>query len=485
MSEILGALFAVLVGMMYLPQVQNGIATQRHVMADVTTAQQQQQWVLAVSSYVSQNNAAYLSTANAATPLPISVAAVKAANVGLPVSFTGTNPFNQTWAAAVTQPSAGNLQVLIYTTGGTPIKDQELGLIARAANGVGGMIPTNNSGVYPGGAATAYGAFGAWQIPTASYGVAGGSPASLLTFSNGALTSNYLYRNAVPGQPQLNTMSTNLDMGGNTITNAQQIQLASGNGVQVGGSYYYGDGTNSAIRQSGTLYVQNQAGTAAASLNAGDTTTQNLTVNGNTTMAGGSIIYNPSTQYIETGGGNLYLKPWNGSGITVVGGGGGSGQLEVTGHLQADQAIDANNYIKPGNIASAGGGCGPSGAIGSDGSQTLFCQSGVWKTAGSPDAVYVFTGATFNTSVTLSNGYGKLLFVTAFGGQNTCNNSNAYDLQAYVNGGYVGGVSSNQSGGAATDSYTFLVPIGATYTVTSTPYLCGSGVIQLTAATVG
>ncbi|MFM0729320.1 shufflon system plasmid conjugative transfer pilus tip adhesin PilV [Paraburkholderia sediminicola] len=485
MSEILGALFAVLVGMMYLPQVQNGITTQRHVMADVTTAQQQQQWVLAVSSYVSQNNATYLSTANATTPIPISVAAVKAANVGLPVGFTGTNPFNQTWAAAVTQSSAGNFQVLIYTTGGTPIKDQELGLIARAANGIGGMIPTNNSGVYPGGAATAYGAFGAWQIPTAPYSVAGGSPASLLTFSNGALTSNYLYRNAVPGQPQLNNMNTTLGLNGNDINNvgqlnANKVVIAGGSNLQIGNSNIYGDYSgNTAMYQDGQLFIQHHDGSAADIAIVG-TVNSNGNLNLNTS---GAQITDPGRLHINAGE-NLYLQPWSG-GSTIVGGGGGSGQLQVTGHLQADQAIDSNSYIKPGNIASVGAGCSPWGAIGSDGSQALFCQSGVWKTAGSPDAVYVFTGATFNTSVTLSNGYGKLLFVTAFGGQNTCNNSNAYDLQAYVDGGYVGGVSSNQSGGAATDSYTFLVPIGATYTVTSTPYLCGSGVIQLTAATVG
>lgn len=354
MSEILGALFAVVVGLMYLPKVQNGVTTSRQVMADVATAQQQQQWVNAVTAFVQQNNAAYLSTATT-TPTPITVASVKAANVGLPTAFSGTNPFNQTWAAAITQPSAGNLQVLVYATGGKQINDQELGSIARAAQGVGGMIPTNNSGVYPGGAANAYGAFGAWKISTASYSVAGGTPASLLNFNNGALTSNYLYRNAVPGQPQVNTMNTNMSMGGNTITNAQQIQLAAGNGVQIGSSYIYGDANNSAIRQDGTLYVQNKTGTAAAPLNAGNTSTANLTVNGGATVNGN---------------------------VTIVGGSGGAGQLEVTGHLQADQAVDGNNYIKAGNIASAGAGCAPWGAYGSDGSQALFCQFGVWKPVG-------------------------------------------------------------------------------------------------------
>ncbi|VVE18937.1 shufflon system plasmid conjugative transfer pilus tip adhesin PilV [Pandoraea cepalis] len=353
MSEVLGALFALLVGMMYLPKIQSGIATERHVMTDVTTAQQQQQWVSAVSSYVSQNNATLLSTVTT-TPTPISVAAVKAANVGLPVGFTGTNPFNQTWAAAVTQPSAGNLQVLIYAIGGTRINDQELGSIARAAMGVGGMIPTNNSGVYPGGAATAYGAFGAWQIPTASYGVAGGSPASLLNFNKGTLTSNYLYRNAVPGQPQLNTMSTNLSMGGNTITNAQQIQLAAGNGVQVGSTYYYGDGFNSAIRQNGTLYIQNQAGTATASLNAG-----NITANGD---------------------------------------------AYATGAMQSGGRMTTGEYLQVNGYASAGSWCPSNGLVGRDGTGLLlFCRSGVWTAAGGGGSAVAYCKST-SCGITLPSG---------------------------------------------------------------------------------
>ncbi|MFM0265547.1 shufflon system plasmid conjugative transfer pilus tip adhesin PilV [Paraburkholderia sediminicola] len=412
MSELLGALFAVLVGMMYLPKIQSGIVTQRQVMADVTTAQQQQQWVNAVSAYVSQNNATYLSTATA-TPTPISVAAVKAANVGLPVGFAGTNPFNQTWAAAITQPSAGNLQVLVYTTGGTQINDQELGSIARAANGVGGMIPTNNSGVYPGGAATAYGAYGAWKIATASYGVAGGTPASLLNFSNGALTSNYLYRNAVPGQPQLNTMNTNFNMGGNSINNAATVnalQIAA-SGVTVAnatgaesvnlgsGSMVHYDAINQNYSQAdnGTV-IANHNGSGYAPLYAGPTS-----VNGDVTTTGslnfsssGQQISNPGRLHINVGE-NLYLQPWSG-GQTIVGGGGGSGQLEVTGHLQADQAIDSNNYIKPGNIGSVGAGCGPWGAIGSDGSQTLFCKNGVWRAAGGISSVVQVDSGGWNSS---------------------------------------------------------------------------------------
>lgn len=406
MDEILGALFAVVVGLMYLPQVSNAINTSRHTMTDVTTAQEQQQWATAVSNYVSQNMTTLESGATATTPVTLSVATVQAANVGLPTNFSGTNPFNQTWTAKVLQPASGTLQVLAFGSGGNVITDQELGQIARAAAGSGGFIPANNSGAYAGGSANAYGTYGAWKISTSSYSVgSGGRPASLLMFSNGTLSSNYLYRNAIPGQPQLNEMNTALGLNGNNINDVGQLSAntvvtAAGNGVQVGSSYLYGDTTITALRQNGGLYVQNQAGTAAAPINevgninsSGTVTaagaqingTSNLNgdvnVSGNTTMANGTQIYNPGTQYIETGGGNLYLKPWNGSGQTVVGGGGGSGQLEVTGNLNADQNVNVTGYVNVSGGAAVGSSCSPNGSIGNSGQGPLFCQSGVW-TAG-------------------------------------------------------------------------------------------------------
>jgi hypothetical protein len=363
-DEILGALFAVLVGMVYLPQVTNAITTSRHVMTDVTTAQEQQQWATAVSNYVSQNMTTLTSTATAGTPVTLSVATVQAANVGLPTNFSGTNPFNQTWTAQVLQPVSGTLQVLAFGSGGNAIKDPELGQIARAAAGSGGFIPTNSSGAYAGGPANAYGTYGAWKIATTGYAVgAGGAPATLLTFSNGTLSSNYLYRNAIPGQPQLNEMNTALGMNGNNINSAGQVNAntvvtAAGNGVQVGNSYYYGDSANSAIRQNGALYIQNVAGTAAADIaSVGNiTSTGSVNVAGNIT-AGGAV--QGSTLYST---GNLQV---NGSAQI-------NGTANVTGSLSSSGTVISNEGV------AIGSACSQNGAMANSGSGPLFCQSGVW-----------------------------------------------------------------------------------------------------------
>jgi hypothetical protein len=354
MSEILGVLFGLMLGLMGISHISNNLREQQHLQDNIATAMQQQDWVQGVSDYTTTNMVTLQSTATATSPVVITLSTLQAAGVTLPTGFSGTDPYNQTWVAEVLQPTAGHLQVLAYTTGGTAVSDKDLGAIARNAAGVGGMIPANDSGAYPGGAANAYGAFGAWQIATTNYtNVAGGHPASLLNFSNGSLTSNYLYRNAVPGQPQLNQMNTDLGMNGHNITSVGQLQTANGNGVQVGSSYLYGDSTNSAIRQNGSLYVQNQAGTAAAPVIAGDVTAYgNVAATGTITAGGNAGV-----------GGNLSVT--------------GNGQ--VNGTLTTGGQITSGGILQVNGTATAGTACSSNGQMAQGPSGPLFCQSGVWR----------------------------------------------------------------------------------------------------------
>jgi hypothetical protein len=407
MDEILGALFAVVVGMVYLPQVTNAITTSRHVMTDVTTAQEQQQWATAVSNYVSQNMSTLTSTATAGAPVTLSVATVQAANVGLPTNFSGTNPFNQTWTAQVLQPTAGTLQVLAFGSGGNAIKDPELGQIARAAAGSGGFIPTNSSGAYVGGPANAYGTYGAWKIATTGYSVgAGGAPATLLTFSNGTLSSNYLYRNAIPGQPQLNEMNTALGMNGNNINGAGQVNAntvvtAAGNGVQVGNSYYYGDSSNSAIRQNGALYIQNVAGTAAADIASVGNITSSGSVNaaGNVT-AGGAV--QGSTLYST---GNLQV---NGS-AQINGNSNISGNASTGGQISSGGNVVAGGYVVVNGVGTPGAACPGPQYIGTSGSGPLLCQSGVWTAEGAVASGTVCGWADYDNAGDAGQGWNKTI----------------------------------------------------------------------------
>jgi hypothetical protein len=212
MSQLLAALFAILIGIISVPKYAAYQAESNENLTAAATATQAMQFNTAGSTYIQQNATAIQATATATTPAIITTAMLQAVNL-LPASFSTTNPYGQTWQIEVLQPTAGNLQALAMTTGGTALYDKLAVKVARIIGAQGGYIPMNDSGIYAGGSANAYGSFAGWKISTANYtSVAGGEIASLITFNNSQLVDNRLYRNLVPGQPQLNQMNTPLIM---------------------------------------------------------------------------------------------------------------------------------------------------------------------------------------------------------------------------------------------------------------------------------
>jgi hypothetical protein len=139
----------------------------------------------------------------------------------------------------------------------------------------------------------------------------------------------------------------------------------------------YDVNANRNISASGSIW-------AGGNLNVG-----NSIVAGNAITAAGSIITNSGNFYLGNGNssqisaanqltmnsnGTLYLQPWSNA-QTIVGGGGGSGQLVVTGRTYA------NEYVQVGGYAPIGGGC-TTGSIGNSGTGPAFCTNGVWQAAG-------------------------------------------------------------------------------------------------------
>ncbi|ART61495.1 hypothetical protein CBP36_21245 (plasmid) [Acidovorax carolinensis] len=212
MSEVLGLLFAIIVGLTFVPKLAELSQNASDNTRAVTTAQQQKKLIEASTAYIQQYSSTLQSTATATTPAVITVPMLKTVKL-LDASFNDTNPYGQTWQTAVLQPTPGQLQALAMSYGGTTsLKDMTASKIAGLVGAQGGFIPKNDSGVYAAG--NAYGSFSGWTISTANYpSVTGGRLASLLTFNNGQLNNNYLYRNAVPGNPGVNTMNTPILMG--------------------------------------------------------------------------------------------------------------------------------------------------------------------------------------------------------------------------------------------------------------------------------
>lgn len=210
MGQIIGALFAILVGLMSVPSLVAWQSQAKNNVNAAQIAQQSRQIYEASNQYLQKNATTLLATATASTPVTVSVAQLQAAGV-LHGAFNATNLYNQTWQLQILQPTAGNLQAMAVTTGGEAISDTRAMQIAKQIGFAGGFFPKNDTGLYPGGASNAYGA--SWgPLPATGYTNQAGHIALLINFNSGELTDNRLYRNAVSGQPQLNTMNTPIIM---------------------------------------------------------------------------------------------------------------------------------------------------------------------------------------------------------------------------------------------------------------------------------
>jgi type II secretory pathway pseudopilin PulG len=176
--------------------------------------------------YVDDNYSAISAVATATTPAIVTVNTLIAAGPGyLPAGFNSTNTYGQTMCGLVLQPTAGKLQAVATTEGGTAINDLDLGQIAGVITNAG--VP--GGGIYTTAPTAMRGAMGGWNTPIGNYsnannagthcdGTAGtvvlspGHPVIALWFQGGDQTAGVLYRNAIPGAPQLNQMNTPIVM---------------------------------------------------------------------------------------------------------------------------------------------------------------------------------------------------------------------------------------------------------------------------------
>jgi hypothetical protein len=223
MGPILGALFAVLIGLLAVRPIIVYQETALHNVQSAATAGQMRQISTAAQAYIQANYAAVEANSTASSPATITVPMLESTGY-LPPSISPTNPFGQTWVVQVLQPSPGQLQALVLSTGGATIPEKQAPAIATQTGQEGGFVPYNGQygSLSP---AAAQGAYGHWSVALNGYTNPGpGHLAALLAFNNGNLENDYLYRVAVPGQPQLNTMQTALNMGNNDVDNANNIQ---------------------------------------------------------------------------------------------------------------------------------------------------------------------------------------------------------------------------------------------------------------------
>jgi hypothetical protein len=313
----------------------------------------------------------------------------------MPAGLSATNPFGQTYQLKVAMTGVAPnivLSPMLQTVGGQPIPENELRAISRLVGGSGGYVSSLTPTV-------ATGAMGGWSATLATWGATPGTGhlAGALFYQNSAQANQYLYRALVPEHPEFNQMKTNIDLGMNSINNADQVNASAVNAVGVaasgvtvtnaggavvamvsGGntSSVSASGANMFAQTNGSLLVLNNTGSAWAPFQAGTSV-----VNGGLTVTANEVV-----------GTSLQVNQ----------------NVAVGAGLTAGGAIQSSNYVYASGFAPPGGACSP-GAIGNSGVSTMVCESGVWQAAGSTPGTICGLVTGNGTTGSLCDGYNPYL----------------------------------------------------------------------------
>lgn len=403
--------------------------------ANMSSAQQMKLVTDAAGRYIKDNYAAVSALATPTAPALITLDMLR--NTGyLPASFADQNAYGQSYNVLALEPTPNKLQTLVVTRNGDPIKELYMIDIAKQIGAQGGYISTLDASV-------ATGSFGGWSTSLAPYGGSTGSGhlASALFFEDGALVNDYLYRNAVPGHPEVNEMNTAINMKGNNLNNAGAVNAQSAN-------------------ISGNADIVGETYTGGWFRSRGDTGFYNEKHNGGWYMTDPGWVRSYADKGVYTGG---EMR---------------AGKLTSTGRTEVGE------YLQLDGVAAENTGCSPNGLLGRDASgMGLFCKDGLWKGSSIGPGKLVNAGF-YMGSVTRTNPTSSPMFVNAYGGNGlggTC--TNRYEMTASVwDGAWIIVAQSQHTYdvGIKTTSVSFMVPGGSSYTVTSNPYTCGLGQIGLT-----
>ncbi|MEA9996497.1 shufflon system plasmid conjugative transfer pilus tip adhesin PilV [Pseudomonas sp. AA4] len=407
-------------------------------------AQQHQTVANAAAKYLKDNFSAVVAVATPTIPAQITTTMLRNTNY-LPGGFGDTNAFGQRFLVLARSPAANQLESIVLTTGGETIDEIGTREIAENLGGAGGFIPTTNTSIVQG-------VRGGWQIALSNYGMnpGVGHNASALFLQDGTLVNDYLYRNAVAGHPEVNTMNTSINVNGNNL-----------NGVNA---------TNTTTLNATTVNT-----------NVENATTTNTT--GETTTGGWFRTTGDTGWYSQKWGGGWYmsdptwLRAYADKNIYT------GGQVQA-GTLASVGRTTVGEYLQINGIASLGGGCASNGLIGRDvHGLALSCKDGIWR-GGGVSGTYQYIG-NFVGAVTLTTGSQAAIVQVSGGVDYTCGPNggssgvNEFSLVAYVNGSSVAGTSDANPDWSKSGYISFGVPANTAYSIQSYPYSCTGGVFSV------
>jgi len=326
----------------------------------------------AANSYIKNNFSSITAVATPTTPALIRVTDLVAGGY-LTAGFSTKNPSQQDTCVLVLEPTPNNLTALAVTEGGVTIDDLGLGRIASTIGGAGGAI-------YSTANTTVRGAMGGYSFAVGNFAnanhlgmkcdgvtagvvsLSAGHPMVALWFDDSNPNASTLYRDAVPGNPSLNTMNTPIIMGAGSVqavdavctTNGALgrdatggvVSCVSGKWKAAGGSPYWQD----PVLNFASLPVCNAAA-----------------------MNQTRVVQTPS---VGTGS-RAYTC--NGSGTWSPLGVNNDGNILVAGAATITK-LDGNLEVT--SVAVESTGCSPNGRIARDSSGLILsCQTGSWQRA--------------------------------------------------------------------------------------------------------
>lgn len=184
------------------------------------TALYQAQLAAAAGKYISENYAVLANNATTTAAVAVGGEALKGTG-HLSKNFNLTNAYGQTPCVLVLKTPEGHLDALVVTEGGDPILAKDIAYIAGNAGQGGGYFDS-------GPPLQAKGAFGSWTLnDTAAPALsnfmsakcdksakagAGHLATALFYDGLGQSSTDFVYRGPVPGHPELNAMTTPLQL---------------------------------------------------------------------------------------------------------------------------------------------------------------------------------------------------------------------------------------------------------------------------------
>ncbi|NKD18790.1 shufflon system plasmid conjugative transfer pilus tip adhesin PilV [Enterobacter asburiae] len=302
----------------------------------------------------------------------------------LPVSYTGVNAQKSSYKIMLKRSGATPNYVvngLITTTlpwsESGKLRYDLLGKAMQEAGIDSGMTRTTSN---------AFGYSGQWSETSANFNniTSAGQLAFRVGF-NSALYSVYLRRDGTL------PMTGNLNMGGQSVYNAQDITAAGT--------------TTTGILETNTATVGatlNVAGvtTLASDLNVSGNGQVNGNLNSNKTLSGATVTSRSETYtqnwFRTLGDGGIYFQKygggWNMGDTATINAYGGKnvqtsagfygGYIKSTGNIDANGRVNAGEFIYINGQANVGWGCSPNGLQGrTPEGAILSCVNGVWKSS--------------------------------------------------------------------------------------------------------